>query len=88
MLLLNWVTMFFVTWNSISCDDDFNELFIDDKNEYFYSTGMAINFIIKNISAVDDIRIVATDLFFIHNYTTLATTLRRVPLTLLNVGRC
>lgn len=60
MLLLRCVTIFFVTWN-IGCDD-FNKLFIEDKNEYSDSTAMAINFLIKYISSTD-VRIVGTELF-------------------------
>lgn len=87
LLLLKWMTIFFVTWSSIGCDD-FNELFIKDKIEYSNSTGMmAINYLIKNISA-NDIRIVATDSFFIHNYTAIATKFRHVSFMLLNMERC
>lgn len=70
MLLLKWVTIFVVA-SSSSCSssircDDFNELFIEHKNEYSNSTGLAINYVIKNISA-NDIRIVATESFFLHD---------------------
>lgn len=86
MLLLKWMTIFVVTSSSIRCDD-FNELFVEDKNEYSNLTGLAINFLIKNIS-VNDIRIVGTESFFIHNYTDLVMKSSHVSYTLLNIERC
>lgn len=86
MLLLKWVTIFVVTSSSIRCDD-LNELFVKDENEFSNSTGLAINFLIKNISA-NDIRIVGSESFFIHNYTALVMKSSHVTYTLLNIERC
>lgn len=87
MLPLKWVTIFFVTWCGcgIGCNN-FDELFIEDANEYSNSTGSAITFLIKNISA-SDIHIVATESFFNHNYTAVAMQFSHVSFTLLNIER-
>lgn len=76
MLLLKYVTIFYVIWG-IGCDD-LNKLYVEeDKKEYYSSTVMSINFIMENINAID-----------VHNYTTFIMKLRHQSLMLLHIERC
>lgn len=83
MLIIKYI--FILTWKY--CYGDLNELSIF-KNAYtnLNMASLSINFILKNITAIDN-RIIGTESIFRYNFADLRKEWRQIPVTVFNIER-